>query len=681
MRARPFLVPFLALLAVLALAAPPHSTAQAARDLTPLDVLLLKSVSGVFPSPDGSVLAFTRSEPRGPDAGVGAGYSVLYVLDGGGERSLTEARRSVGGVAWEPSGARLTYLDAREGDPGRQLYAVAPAGGDPTRVFLAPRGISQYRWRPDGRAVAFTVGLPAPEARAAAREAGFRQTVVDEDWSPVGLFVWDAATGAIRDIALPGSVFDLEWAPDGSTLAVSMAPRPLVDDSYMFARLHVVDVASGAVRKLVDNPGKLGGFAFSPDGRSLAYISAADRRDPHAGMLYLADVASGAVTDLTPGWEGMVHSVSWLGQGHLRLVVSRGVESRVSDFQISDRTFRDLPGGDFAFTSTASAAGTVAAVVSGPSHPGEVYVLGRDGWARRTDSNPWLAHVALASQEVHAFTASDGLEIEGVLMYPAGFREGMRYPLVIVAHGGPEAHFNNSWLTSYANWGQLLARKGYFVWFPNYRASTGRGVAFAKADHGDIMGGEFQDHLDAIEHFVGLGWVDRARVGIGGGSYGGYTAAWAATRHTEHFAAAVSFVPITHVATKWLTSDIPWEFYLVHYEEMWPHEQWDFLEERSPLTYAHQTRTPLLLGGGTSDTRVHPSQPFMLYRAVKETTDTPVRYVQYPGEGHGNRINVYQYDYMLRALQWFDTYLAPGDQRKTPLPPLDVDYGVWMGRR
>lgn len=682
MKARPFLAPFLVLLAVSALAAPHHADAQAGRDLTPLDVLLTRSVSGVHPSPDGSVLAFTRSEPRGPDAGVGAGYSVLYALDGtGGERALTDPRRSVGGVSWDPSGARLTFLDAREGDPGRQLYAVSPAGGDPVRVFLAPRGMSQYRWRPDGGAVAFTASLPAPEGRTAAREAGFRQVVTDEDWDPAGLFLWETSTGTVRELSVPGSVFDFAWSGDGTRLALTLAPRSLVDDSYMFARIHVMEMSTGAVRKLVDNPGKLGGFAFSPDGRSLAYVSAADRRDPHAGMLYMADVATGAVTELTPGWEGMVHSLSWHEADKIRLVISRGVESRISDFHLRDRSFHDLPGGDFAITAAASAGGTVAAVISGPAHPGELHTFSDGGWTRRTDSNPWLAHVALARQEVHAFRASDGLEIEGVLMYPAGFREGTRHPLVIVVHGGPEAHFNNSWLTSYANWGQLLARKGYFVWFPNYRASTGRGVAFAKADHGDIMGGEFQDHLDAIEHFVGLGWVDRARVGIGGGSYGGYTAAWAATRHTEHFAAAVSFVPITHVATKWLTSDIPWEFYYVHYEEKWPHQQWGFLEERSPLTWAHQSRTPLLLAGGTSDTRVHPSQPFMLYQAVKLTTETPVRYVQYPGEGHGNRNNVYQYDYMLRALRWFDTYLAPGDQRKTPLPPVDVDYGAWMGGR
>ncbi|KPK01663.1 MAG: hypothetical protein AMS20_13200, partial [Gemmatimonas sp. SG8_28] len=225
------------------------------------------------------------------------------------------------------------------------------------------------------------------------------------------------------------------------------------------------------------------------------------------------------------------------------------------------------------------------------------------------------------------------------------------------------------------------SRDGYFVWYPNYRSSTGRGVAFAKNDHGDLMGREFQDHLDAIDDFVARGWVDRGRVGVGGGSYGGYTAAWAATRQTQHFAAAVSFVPIAHVATKWLTTDIPWEYYFVHYQERWPHEQWRYLEDRSPLTYAQDCRTPLLLLGGTDDPRVHPSQPFMLYRAVEAATDTPVRYVRYPGEGHGNASNVYRYDYLVRSLRWFNAYLRPQAERSDAPPPLDLDYSEWSAAR
>jgi dipeptidyl aminopeptidase/acylaminoacyl peptidase len=298
---------------------------------------------------------------------------------------------------------------------------------------------------------------------------------------------------------------------------------------------------------------------------------------------------------------------------------------------------------------------------------------------RLTTSNPWLDDVALGTQEVVRFNARDGVAIEGLLIHPVGYREGTRYPIVVVVHGGPESHHSNGWLTSYSNWGQLLASKGYFAWFPNYRSSTGYGVSFAKRDHGDPMGAEFRDHLDAIQHFDGLGLIDSARVGIGGGSYGGYTTAWAATQHSETFAAAVSFVPFVDIRTKWLTSDIPWEFYYVHYEEQWPWLEPGMLIDRSPLTWAENCTTPLLLLGGTADPRVHPSQPHMLYRKIKLSTDTPVRYVQYPGEGHGNRTNVYQYDYLLRSMRWFDYYLQSGDRRQSPPPDPDLDYSAWTG--
>ncbi len=664
-------------LSVIALLVP--SGVQAQRDLTPLDVVTMKNVSGVYPSPDGARIAFTRTEPRTPEDSPGSAYSTLHILgQDGAVHPLAVGKRNIGGVSWAPYGAAITFLERREGDAGRQLYALPVGGGEATRVFVAERSIRTYRWRPDGAAVAFTAQDAPPPERAAARELGFRQRVVDEDWNAISLYIWTADADTVTRVEVPGSVYTMEWSPDGSRLALAVAPRALIDDSYMFRRIYVLDVNTGIVEQLVDNPGKLGQFTWSPESRRLAYISAVGARDPHAGMLFVADAQTGEVTSLTPGFEGMVHSVEWLEANRLRLRVSRGVESRVSAFDLSNRSWNDLPASGMAFGSVHSAGATVAAVMSGPDHPGEVYTLAEGSWVRRTNSNPWLEGVRLSRQVVHRFVARDSVEIEGILLYPLDFREGRTYPLVIVAHGGPESHYNNGWMTSYSGWGQLLSRNGYFVWYPNYRSSTGRGVAFAKADHGDLMGVEFEDHLDAIDHFVELGWVDAARVGVGGGSYGGYTSAWAATRHTEHFAAAVSFVPIAHVATKWLTTDIPWEYFFVHYEEHWPHEQWEYLAERSPLTYAPQCRTPLLVLGGTNDTRVHPSQPFMLYRAVETSTETPVRYVQYPGEGHGNRTNVFRYDYAVRALRWFDHYLRPGDHRGDAPPPLDLDYGGWV---
>jgi len=642
--------------------------------MTAIQTVSLRRVSHPVVSPDGKTVAFYRSEPRLASDPPGSGYRHLWVMaaDGkeGSERLLLGGKRAVSGVAFAPGGDSITYLDRGV------IWKLPLSGADATRVTRIPQGVRSYKWSPGGKSLAFVAADPMPSSRSQARKLGFRQQVMDEDWTHLSLWLWESGTGKARRLTTGKTVLAYEWSPDGKKLALGCAPRNLVDDSYMFARLWSVDVESGRVEKLVDNPGKLGAFAWSPNGKRLAYISAQNKRDPHAGMLYIRE-PDGKITPFDDGFRGQFHTVRWHDNHIIDGVLSRGV---------TPHRYRAWPGKylstfpapvAYRATELASTGAEFCAASSG-SHPEELYRIEGDRHIRMTNSNPWLSGVSLGRQTVERFEARDGLEIEGLLIHPVDGEKGGKRPMVIAVHGGPESHHSNGWLTSYGYWGQILAGKGCYVWYPNYRASTGHGVEFAMADHGDPMGGEFRDHLDAIAYFAGKGMVDPSRVGIGGGSYGGYTAAWAATRHTDAFACAVSFVPFVDIRTKWLTSDIPWEFYLVHYEEKWPWDQIEFLAERSPLTYAAGCKTPLLLLGGTSDPRVHPSQPHMLYRAVEKGTKTPVRYVRYPGEGHGNRINVYRYDYLVRSLRWFEHFLLrPGAARTDAPPAVDLDLSAW----
>jgi dipeptidyl aminopeptidase/acylaminoacyl peptidase len=185
-------------------------------------------------------------------------------------------------------------------------------------------------------------------------------------------------------------------------------------------------------------------------------------------------------------------------------------------------------------------------------------------------------------------------------------------------------------------------------------------VSFSKSSQGDPAGLEFNDIVDGIDFLIEKGIVDKTKVGVTGGSYGGYATAWMSTKYTDRFAAGVMFVGISNNISKWGTSDIPEEMYYVH-ELNHIYDDYDFYLKRSPIYYAGQAKTPLLIAAGAGDTRVDPGQSKELYRHIKTRTQTPVRLVLYPGEGHGNRNATARFDYNIRLMQWFDTYLMKSD--------------------
>ncbi|MEE2888607.1 MAG: prolyl oligopeptidase family serine peptidase [Planctomycetota bacterium] len=647
-----------------------------AQGLTPIQVMKLRFATSVIDAGENGVL-FTRVEPRLAKDGIGGARRYLYHLPAG-----TDAKESLfltGGGSFAVWGNLLTFAGKVAGAKHNEVMAKSLVDGKVSRITKTPNGVRAFHWSPNFEYVAYTQLDSASAAQVKASAAGFKQRVHDEDYRNISLWLWERKSGKVTRLTRSGSVAAFEWSADSSQLALALAPRNLVDDGYMFKRIHVVTLG-GKLRKLIDNPGKLGKMSWSPDGKTIAYLSAADKRDPHNGMLYAVDVATGKARALTKGFRGSVNYIQWSNGGLIQAIVSKGVRTYLATVDPTTASMAILHGGEgVAFTAVSWGKNQTYVVGSTAKHPAEVYAIAADSKEvrRLTNSNPWLDQAELGKQQTVTFKARDDLEIEGLLIYPVGYKAGTRYPMVIVVHGGPESHFSDGWNTSYSHWGQLLSARGYFAWYPNYRSSTGYGVEFTKHDHGDLMGGEFNDHIDAIGHFAEQGLIDPKRVGMGGGSYGGYTTAWAATKGTSHIAAAVSFVPFVDIRTKWYTSDISWEFYFVHYEEKHAHQQVEYLASRSPLTFASMCRTPLLLLGGTSDPRVHPSQPHMLYRAVKMTTKTPVRYVQYPKEGHGNRTNTNQFDYAIRSLRWFDHYLRPGNQRSATPPPYEVDYSPW----
>ncbi len=658
------------------------------RPLTAMDVARIRTVGEVALRPDGSAIAYALSVPRlpGRDENGPAWRQLRRVgYDGSNDRPLVEGEVSVSQLRWSPDGRYVGFLARFEGDDQRSIYVVAGDGGPSIRLYQYETDIEAFDWRPDGRAVAFVAKEPAPAELEELRRQGFDQEIYEEDWQSKRIFVLElpdgpaAAPGALRVLRdLPGQAWHVVWSPDGARLLADLAPTPLVDDRYMFRRLHAIDVATGTVLARIANPGKLGEFGWSPDGRTIAFISGADIHDPKEGRLLLAPAEGGELRDLLPELEGHVEAFRFTPEGRVVYLASVGVGSRLASVR-SDGSRHEVihEGSDpvVAAISLDAQGRRIAAAAASAAFPRELFALERSRGAdprRLTDVNPWLAEVRLGRQEVVRWAGRDGLEIEGLLIHPVERAEGERVPTIVIAHGGPESHYDNGWLTTYSRPGQVVAGRGYAAFYPNYRGSTGRGVAFAKADQGDGAGAEFEDVLAGVDYLIERGLTDPARVGITGGSYGGYFTAWGATRHTDRFAAGVMFVGISNQLSKTGTSDIPNEMELVHWLTN-PYKDSELFLERSPIMYVKDARTPLLILHGKEDPRVNPGQSRELYRALKMMTDVPVRLVLYPGEEHGNRKAAARYDYSLRLLRWFDHFLKEG---RTDLPPWRIEYGL-----
>ncbi|MEW6323501.1 MAG: S9 family peptidase [Acidobacteriota bacterium] len=654
------------------------TSALAQERFTPHHVAKIRQVTTVAVSPDGREVAYTLNVPRIPfQDDDGAAWVELHVVTADGHsRPYVTGAVNVSGVRWTPDGRRLAFLARRAGDDARALYIVPRDGGEAQKVLAHATDIAAFEFSPDGRQVAFLAReAPSKERQDLARR-GFTQEIYEE--ALAAQRVWIASldgftAGTPRLVDLPGAASTIAWNPAGTRLMVLYAPTALVDDDLMQRRVHIVDAATGTLVAKIDNPGKVGQVSWSPNGSTLALVSAADINDPSEGRLMVVPAGGGALRDVMPSYEAHVRAFAWKDDDTLVFMSDEGVWSVIGEVRTDGLGRRTLVGaGGPVFTAMDRArSGAVALAAQTPSHPSEVYLLAEGAAPKRlTDSNPWLNGMRFARQEVVTFKARDGLALEGVLVRPLDEQPGVRYPLILTVHGGPEARDANGWVTTYANAGQVGAAQGFAVFYPNYRGSTGRGVAFSKLGQGDPAGKEFDDLVDAVDHLVGTGLVDRAKVGITGGSYGGYASAWGATYYTDRFAAAVMFVGISNKISKVGTTDIANEEYYVHALKR-PWDDWIFMLQRSPVFHAAKSRTPTLILHGTADPRVHPTQSMELYRHLKLHGRTPVRLVWYPGEGHGNARAASRLDYSLRLMQWMTHYLkGPGGEP----PPREIDY-------
>lgn len=646
------------------------SASLAAATLSLEEIVGLRQVNELAISPQGQQIAYVRHQPRNPLKDEdGAAWAELHLVDiMGHSRPFVTGKVKVAKLRWSADGRRLFFVAKRGDDKFDSLYAIPVDGGEAQRVLAAPQDVEDYALLADGSAVLVIAKAKLPDSKEKLAKRGFNAKVFEEE--PEFSRLWryslgddGLASGEPEQLPVAGHLLAVQVNRFGDRLALTVSPTPAIDDQLMAASLTITD-GQGRLLTTLGHRGKLGKSRFSRDGSQLLFIGSADINDPAEGRLYMAEVASGKVTDLLPDFDGHVSAIDWLSDRQVLYVGDIGTGSRLGLINLDTGGKNSLieeSASEVLRALAVSDKGQIAVIADSWQHPPEVFALPSPGQPlkRLTISNPLLETRELASQEVVTYKARDGLELQGVLVKPLRYTPGKRYPLIMFVHGGPEAHVANGWVSRYANPAQLAAADGFVSFFPNYRGSTGRGVAFSKLGQGDYAGAEFNDLVDAKQHLVSIGLVDEKKVGITGGSYGGYATAWGATALSEHFAAGVMFVGVSDLISKFGTTDIPNEMYLVH-ARAWPWDHWQELLERSPIYHAQKHRTPLLIMHGENDTRVHPSQSLELFRYLKTLNQAPVRLVLQPGEGHGYRKASSQLDYGQRLMTWMKHYLVDG---------------------
>ena len=637
-----------------------------------------KQVLASVPSPDGKFIAYTLRVPREAyKAKDGGAYTELHVVDKAGKsRSFVTGKVNVSNVSWGDSSQSIYFITKRNDDKQKAVYKIAIDGGEAQKVVSTGADISTFTLNADSTKLTYLARPAKDPMDKTLKEKGFKAKVYEESVKKASAYTVDLTDldKAHQKIDIDEHIRSVEYHPSSDDLLMRVTPTALIDDNYVASQYRVYNQKGKQVTAF-NTEGKLGTARFSPDGKYVAMIGAENKNDPASGRLFVGETRSGKITEPVKNYMGHVRDIRWVSDYQVAYLGHVGTQSEVSIVNMdSQKVTNKIPPGDYVIESiqTDASGKALSAVASNDKHPREIFDVSNGEPKRLTDSNPWLADIKMPKQETVIHKARDGVELRGVLAYPVNYKKGKRYPLIMMVHGGPEAHVSDAWLDRYSYPIKHATGNGYAVFLPNYRGSTGMGVEYSKMGQADYAGAEFNDLVDAIKHLSDMGVVDKKRVGITGGSYGGYASAWAATALSEHFAASVMFVGISNQLSKFGTTDIPVEMYNVHARN-YPWDKWQWMLERSPIYHTDKAKTPILIMHGEQDTRVHPSQSMELYRYIKTRTDTPVRMVTYPGEPHGNRKSAAQLDYSMRLMRWMDFYLK-GKNKGKKIPPYALNH-------
>jgi dipeptidyl aminopeptidase/acylaminoacyl peptidase len=647
------------------------SALAAQRGLTPDQAAAMRALGTVQISPDGKLAVYALTVP---DLKQSTSNTDLWLVPtaGGDPIRLTTSPASDDQPQWSPDGKWIGFVSARDGKP--QLFKISAFGGEAVKLTDSKSGVASFAWSPDGHRIAYVAPRdPTPDEEKKQKEKD-DALVVDQKFTPMRLWLFDLAGSKATELVKGEyQIQDLQWSPNGREIAFVMTPTPRADDGR-YSDILIADAETGQTRKLVDNPGPDAAPRWSPDGALIAFeTKGAKNAGVVQSKLVVVSPTGGTPRVLAPNFLYAPGPVAWAPDGKT-LYFWSSVRTRTELFAQplvggDPKQISDLKGSIGIFSGGApsiSADGkSIAFGRSDIDHPDEVHVASLGApWTQRalTKLNPELESVAMGKGEVVRWKAKDGMEIEGIVVYPVGYDPAKRYPMVVQVHGGPAG----SWPEAFgANWymsPQVYAGGGWVAFLPNPRGSSGYGDKFLLANFGDWGGGDFQDIQSGIDALVKRGVADSTKLAQTGWSYGGYMTAWTLTQ-TNRFKAVMVGAGLTDMYSMYSTNDLQ-----TLLEEYFGGQPWNVeqaFRRASAMMFIKQARTPTLILHGQQDTRVPIGQAQELYMGLKKN-GVPVTLVFYPREGHGLSEPRHGLDKMKREYAFFSKHVLGVEVKEQP---------------
>jgi dipeptidyl aminopeptidase/acylaminoacyl peptidase len=626
-------------------------------------IIDLKRPGGTAISPDGSLVAYTVNETNWEDNAYETEI-FLVSTSGGDPIQLTRAKKSSSSPAWSPDGKWLAFASDRTDK--RQIYLIAPRGGEARALTNVDEGVGSFDWSPDGKSIAFTMAEPKTDARKERDKKFGEFEVVDQDWRMTHLHVVDvdpSSTQPAKTRQLTKGAFTVggfDWSPDGKSIAFDHRIDPNPPNSHT-ADISVVNVADGAVRKVVTKDGPDSGPVWSPDGTQIAFSTSfqAPFLMFKNSRIAVVPATGGTPKSLSDTFDEQPGILDWTPEG-IVFGALEGPSSRLYRISASGAITPLTPAsnqsiGSFSFTKDFS---TAAYTLGDAKAFPEVFVtkgLNISQGRKLTNYSNQIDGWRLGNRSMISWKSTDGSEITGVLHTPADFQQGRKYPLLVIVHGGPTGISRPYRVAGAGPYPiEQWLGKGAVILEPNYRGSAGFGEKFRSLNVRNLGVGDAWDVLSGVDHLVAQGIADPDRMGLMGWSQGGYISAFLATHKRQPFKAISVGAGISNWMTYYVNTDI--HQFTRHYLGATPWDDPEIYAKTSPMTTIKLAKTPTMIQHGEFDTRVPTPNAYELYQGLQDV-GVPVKLIIYKGFNHGLNKPKAARAAMEHNWDWFNQYV------------------------